>query len=191
VAPLSSGLMDDGIQRSIIDGNVAIATGGQWNVGTCLSAAKAEGLNYGVAPLPFMREKVTINTAGAAVVYASAPNLEEAIEWVKWYTKIENSWGQVESGIWMPPIAEWYTDEALTRQWVENPAFPPYDEYKAAVVDYARDYAQSTAWFYVNNTAAFNDLLAATLGDVWNGNVTAEEAIQANLDALIAVSKGE
>ena len=191
VAPLSSGLMDDGIQRSIIAGNVAMATGGQWNVGTCLSGAKEEGLNYGVAPLPFMKEKVTINTAGAAVVFASAPNLEEAMEWVKWYTQIENSWFLVEAGIWMPPIAEWYTDEALTRKWVENPAFPPYDEYKAAVVDYARDYARPTSWFFVNNTASFNDLLTATLGDVWTGNITAEQAIGGNLDALKAASRGE
>jgi len=191
VAPLSAGLTDDGVQRSLIAGNVAMTTNGQWNVGTCLSGARDEGLNYGVAPLPFMKEKVTINTAGAAVVFASAPNLEEAMEWVKWYTKIENSWFLVELGIWMPPTADWYTEEALTRKWVENPAFPPYEEYKAAVVDYARDYARPASWFFVNNTAAFNDLLAATLGDVWNGNVTAKEAILANLDALKAVSNGE
>ena len=34
VAPLSSGATDDGIQRSIIAGTVAMATGGTWNVGT-------------------------------------------------------------------------------------------------------------------------------------------------------------
>ncbi|MCL2478630.1 MAG: extracellular solute-binding protein, partial [Treponema sp.] len=45
VAPLSPGLTDDGIQRSIIAGTVAMATGGAWNVGTCLSTARdSEGL---------------------------------------------------------------------------------------------------------------------------------------------------
>ena len=59
VAPLSTGLTDDGIQRSLIAGTCAMSTNGAWNVGTSLASARAEGLNYGVAVLPYMKEKVT------------------------------------------------------------------------------------------------------------------------------------
>jgi multiple sugar transport system substrate-binding protein len=70
VAPLSVGQTDDGIQRTIIAGTVAMATNGQWNVGTSLNTAKEEGLNYGVAVLPYMKDKVTISTGGANVVFS-------------------------------------------------------------------------------------------------------------------------
>jgi multiple sugar transport system substrate-binding protein len=115
------------------------------------------------------------------------------MEWLKWYSQEENSWGLIESGIWMPILEKWYTDETLTRKWVENPNFPPYDEYKSAVVDYAKDMSitRSASWYYVNNTVDFNDLLNSILGDVWTGKTTAEDAILNNLDALNAAYKGD
>jgi len=193
VAPLSTGATDDSIQRSIIAGTCAMGTGGQWNIGTALASARDEGLNYGVAVLPYMKEKVTLCTGGPNVVFNQTKHQAEAMEWLKWYSQEENSWGLIESGIWMPILEKWYTDEALTRKWVENPNFPPYDEYKSAVVDYAKDMSitRSASWYYVNNTVDFNDLLNSILGDVWTGKTTAEDAILNNLDALNAAYKGD
>jgi len=191
VAPLSAGLTDDGVQRSLIAGTCAMTTNGAWNVGTCLASARAEGLNYGVGVLPYMKEKVTICTGGPNVVFSQSKHPEEAMEWIKWYMKEENSWDLIESGIWMPVLESWYTDETLTRKWVENPNFPAYDEYKSAVVDYAKDYCTSTSWYYVNNTVDFNSILGSLLGDVWTGATTAEKAINDGLNALINAYKGE
>lgn len=88
-------------------------------------------------------------------------------------------------------LDKWYKDETLTRKWVENPNFPPYDEYKSAVVDYASSSAARLAsWFFTNHTTEFNTLLASVLGDVWTGKTTAKEAISKNLDALKAANKG-
>ncbi|MGO4184133.1 sugar ABC transporter substrate-binding protein, partial [Paenibacillus sp. TAF43_2] len=81
VAPLSVGQTDDGIQRTIIAGTVAMATNGAWNVGTSLNTAKEKGLNYGVAVLPYMKEKVTLNTGGANVVFSQTKHPKEAMEW--------------------------------------------------------------------------------------------------------------
>jgi multiple sugar transport system substrate-binding protein len=185
VAPLSTGLTDDGIQRSIITGTVAMATGGTWNVGTCLAQARdSEGLNYGIAVLPYMKQKVTICTGGPNVVFSQSKYQQEAMEWLKWYSKEENNWGLIESGIWMPTLQKWYSDETFTHKWVDNPNFPPYRDYKPAVVDYAMKYAESTSWYYVNNTVDFNNLLASVLGDVWTGNRTVRDVITANLAAL-------
>jgi len=191
VAPLSAGLSDDGIQRSIIAGTVAMATGGQWNVGTCLATARdTQGLNYGVAVLPYMKQKVTINTGGPNVVFSQSKHQKEAMEWLKWYAREENSWGLIETGIWMPTLDSYYKDEALTRKWVENPNFPPYNEYKSAVVDYAVRYAKPTAWYYTNNTIDFNNLLGSILGEVWTGTKTVKEVINANIGALRNAHKG-
>lgn len=191
VAPLSVGQTDDGVQRSLIAGTVAMTTNGAWNVGTCLNTAKDEGLNYGVAVLPYMKEKITLSTGGANVVFSQTKHPNEAMEWIQWYNSEENSWSLIESGIWMPTLEKWYTDETLTHKWVDNPNFPPYDEYKSAVVDYARSSAaRSASWFYTNNTTDFNTLLGSTLGDVWTGKTTAKDAITKNLDALKAAHDG-
>jgi multiple sugar transport system substrate-binding protein len=191
VAPLSTGLTDDGIQRSIIAGTVAMATGGTWNVGTCLAQARdSEGLDYGIAVLPYMKNKVTICTGGPNVVFSQSKHPAEAMEWLKWYAQEENNWGLIETGIWMPTLEKWYTDEALTRRWVGNPNFPPYNDYKAAVVDYAMKYSKSTSWYYVNNTVDFNNLLSSLLGEVWTGHRAARDAIAARLNALKAAYQG-
>lgn len=191
VAPISSGLTDDGVQRSLIAGTCAMTTNGAWNVGTSLASARSEGLNYGVAVLPYMREKVTICTGGPNVVFSQTKHPKEAMEWVKWYMQEENSWSLIETGIWMPILEKWYTDEAFTRKWVENPNFPPYDDYKKAVVDYAREYSRSTSWYYVNNTNDFNTLLGSVLGEVWTGKKSAKDAIGQSYPQLVSAFKGE
>lgn len=190
VAPLSTGATDDSIQRSIISGTCAMGTGGAWNVGTCLNTANEEGLNYGVAVLPYMKEKVTLCTGGPNVVFSQTKHPEEAMEWLKWYYQEENSWALISSGIWMPILDKWYTDEEMTHKWVDNPNFPPYEEYKSAVVDYAKTNARSASWYYVNNTVDFNNLLTSILGDVWTGKITAQEAVTQNIDALKAAYGG-
>ena len=138
-----------------------------------------------------MKDKVTLNTGGANVVFAQTKHPQEAMEWLKWYNSEENNRGLISSGIWMPTLEKWYTDETLTHKWVDNPNFPPYDEYKSAVVDYAQSSAARPAsWFYTNHTADFNTLLGSILGDVWTGKTTAKDAISKNLAALKAAHTG-
>ena len=110
--------------------------------------------------------------------------------WLKWYAKEENACGLIESGIWMPVNSSYYTDEALTHKWVDNPNFPPYAQYKSAVVDYAMNNSRSTSWYYVNNTIDFNTLLGSQLGEVWTGNKTAKDVITKGYKDLVAAYKG-
>lgn len=193
VAPLSAGTTDDGVSRSLIAGTCAMTTNGTWNVGTSLGTAKEEGLNYGVAVLPYMKEKITICTGGPNVVFNQSEHPAEAMEWLKWYGQEENSWDNlIATGIWMPVLEKYYTDETLTHKWVDNPNFPEYDQYKSVVVDTAldTDVTKSAFWYYTNNTTQFLDVLTSALGDVWTGKVTAEKAINDNLDALKAALQG-
>ena len=137
VAPLSSGLTDDGVQRSLIAGTCAMTTNGAWNIGTCLSAAREEGLNYGIGVLPYMKEKVTISTGGPNVVFSQTEHPEEAMEFIKWYSREENSWDSlIAAGIWMPTTSGYYEDEELTTKWLDNPAYPPMEEAKPVLFNY-------------------------------------------------------
>lgn len=185
VAPLSSGLTDDGVQRSLVAKTCAMTTNGAWNIGTCLSAARQEGLNYGIGVLPYMKEKVTINTGGPNVVFSQTKHPEEAMEFIKWYALEENNWDAlIATGIWMPTLDSYYKDETLTRKWLENPAYPEYEEAKGVLVDYAMEYAKPASWYYTNNTTDFNNLLSSVLGDVWTGKVTVEKAINEHFAEL-------
>ncbi len=190
VAPLSTGLTDDGVARSLVAGTCAMTTNGTWNIGTSLGEAKDEGLNYGIGVLPYMKEKVTINTGGPNVVFSQTEHPEEAMEFIKWYSQEENNWGLIESGIWAPVLESYYTDEALTKKWLENPNFPDYDDVKPVLVDYNSGYSKAASWGYVNNTVDFNDLLNSTLGDVWTGKTSVEDAINENIDFLKAANQG-
>lgn len=192
VMPYNAGLEDNGIQRSIATGNVAMASGGAWNVGTCLNGAREDiGLNYGVARLPKMQREVTICTGGPQVVFSQTEHPEEAMEFIKWYMKEENSWDSlIATGIWMPILEKYYTDSALTEKWIDNPNFPDHDEYKAAVVDYAMECSESTCWYYTPHTNEFINLLRSALGPVWTGEQTAEEAINGSFDALNDILEG-
>lgn len=117
----SSGLTDDGVQRSLIAGTCAMTTNGAWNIGTCLEEARNEGLNYGVAVLPYMKDKVTICTGGPNVVFSQSKHPEEAMEFIKWYSSEENSWDSlIAKGIWMPITEPYYTDEEMTKKWLEK-----------------------------------------------------------------------
>ena len=190
VAPLSAGLTDDGVSRSVIAGTCAMTTNGAWNIGTTLGDAKEEGLNYGIAVLPYMKDKVTISTAGPNVVFSTTEHPEEAMEWIRYYMKEENSWDLISAGTWMPILESYYTDEAMTKKWLENPNYPEYDEAKPVLVDYVMEYAKPTSWNYTNHTTDFNALLGSVLGNVWTGDVTAEQAINENLEALKAAHDG-
>lgn len=190
--PYNAGLEDNGMQRSLLTGTVAMATAGAWNVGTCLATARDEGLNYGVAVCRRWSTRSPSAPGGPQVVFSQTKHPEEAMTFIKWYMKEENSWDSlIATGIWMPILEEYYTDETLTNKWIDNPNFPDHDEYKGAVVDYARDCAESTCWYYIPHTTEFIELLRTVLGPVWTGEQTAEQAITENYDALNAVFMGE
>ena len=194
VAKLSVGLTDDGIQQSILAGDVAMATGGQWNVGTALGPEKANGLDYGVGVLPYMGRKVSLNTGGPQVMFSQTEHPAETMEALAWYGQEENNWdGLIATGIWMPILEKYYQDEALMRKWVENPNFPPFEEYKSAVIDVANDQTvlEGAAWYTINNTGALHSALAPLMVEAWNGDKTVEQVITENIDSLRAIAAGQ
>lgn len=163
------------LSTSLGSEKVVMATDGAWNVGTYLGPdAKYK---YSVGVLPYFKDKVTICTGGPNVVFATTKHPEEAMTWLKWYYQEENSWDLIKAGTWMPILDKWYTDPTLTDKWINNDNFPDHDTYKSAVVDYAKDYSKSTAWYSVAGTDVFNTELGTALSYVWTGDMTAQQAM--------------
>lgn len=185
VQPLYLGLADEGIVRSVASGTVAMATGGAWNMGTSMSSS---GINFGIGVLPYMKEKVTIATAGPQVVFAQSKHLAEAKEFIAWYTQEENSWNLIQTGIWMPLLEKYYHNEEDIDKWLKDEEFPVKDNdmARSVLVDFTNKAAISTCWYYTPNTNQFIELLRSVLSPVWVGEQTAEQVITDNFANLAA-----
>ncbi len=173
------------LESSLGSKKVVMATDGQWNVGTFLGPNA--DFEYGVGVLPYMKDKVTICTGGPNVVFATTEHPAEAMEWLKWYSKEENSWSLIEAGTWMPILDSWYTEAEKIDKWIGNPNFPEKEMYKSAVVDYAKNNMVSTAWYYVNGAEEFNSTLSTVFSGVWTGDQTMKEAIDENKEELYGI----
>ena len=189
VAPLNDSTQDNGFASSLGAGNVAMCTEGQWATGF---RSGLEGIDYGVAVLPYMKEKVTIATGGPTGVFATSKYPQEAAEFLRWYNSEENNIGTIMAGWWMPTKQNWYTDETLLKSWVDDcelRAALPADAYKTAIVDVAlnTEVTHQTGWYYTPNTfEVLVKTLQPALVEAINGSKTAKEVIDSVRDAMQA-----
>jgi multiple sugar transport system substrate-binding protein len=187
---LNDGTQDNGFSSSLGAGNVAMCTEGQWATG--FRGAGFDGINYGVAVLPYMKEKVTIATGGPLGVFATTKYPAEAAEFLRWYGSEENSMGTILAGWWMPTKQNYYTDETLLKTWVDDCEFRaalPADAYKTAIVDVALDtnVTHQTGWYYTPNTfEVLTKTLQPALVEAINGSKTVKEVVDSIRDAMQA-----
>ena len=190
VAPLNDGTQDNGFSSSLGAGNVAMCTEGQWATG--FRGAGFDGINYGVAVLPYMKEKVTIATGGPLGVFATTKYPAEAAEFLRWYGSEENSMGTILAGWWMPTKQNYYTDATLLKTWVDDCEFRaalPADAYKTAIVDVALDtnVTHQTGWYYTPNTfEVLTKTLQPALVEAINGSKTVKEVVDSVREAMQA-----
>ena len=189
VAPLNDGTQDNGFASSVGAGNVAMCTEGQWATGF---RSGLEGIDYGVAVLPYMKDKVTIATGGPTGVFATTKYPQEAADFLRWYNSEENNIGTIMAGWWMPTKQNWYTDETLLKSWVDDcelRAALPADAYKTAIVDVALDtnVTHQTAWYYTPNTfEVLVKTLQPALVEAINGTKTVKEVIDSVRESMQA-----
>jgi multiple sugar transport system substrate-binding protein len=165
---------------NLLTGKVAMATGGQWNIGVTLKNSVPDGLDYGVGVLPKFKKAVTYNTGAPFGVFKASKNAAAAMEFIRWWADEKNAWvpGIVE-GILMPVRAKYYKDEAAMRSWadpdVTKTARPPFAMYKTAVIDYAMNNAVQVPWYYFNGYQGLNDIIESGTDGVWNGTISAKD----------------
>lgn len=190
VAPLNDGTQDNGFASSLGAGNVAMCTEGQWATG--FRGAGFDGINYGVAVLPYMKQKVTIATGGPTAVFATTKYPQEAADFLRWYNSEDNNIGTILAGWWMPTKLNWYTDEALLKKWVDDCEFRaalPAEAYRTAIVDVALDtnVTHQTGWYYTPNTfEILVKTLQPALVEAINGSKTAADVVESVRAAMEA-----
>jgi len=118
----------------------------------------------------------TTSVGTPEVVYKSTRNLNAALTLLGFLMDPNSSLPLLQSGIWLPNEKQWYTDPALLQKWIGNPRHPP--EYKTAVVDFALNYSHQLPLYIVPTFAKMNDVIQASLDDVWLGQKSAEDAIK-------------
>ncbi len=166
---------------NLLTGKVAMATGGQWNIGITLKNSVPDGLDYGVGVLPKFKKAVTYNTGAPYGIFSTTKNLSAAMTFIRWWADEQNQWPVILNGTLMPVMAKWYSNEANMRQWadpaVTKTARPPFAMYKTAVIDYAMNNAVQVPWYYFNGYTGLNDILESGIDNVWNGKQTAKDYI--------------
>jgi multiple sugar transport system substrate-binding protein len=178
----------DSIDSWFLEENIAMAINGSWSIGVWMSPARDEhGLNYSVAVMPNMGRVTTLGTAGLVVQYYGSEHPEAAAEWLAWF--VDNSSFLIDIGIWMPRYQSMFTDESLMG-WAQTPAFPPFEDFRTAVIDVSVNNAVSAAWHWVPNMEPFLEELSSVLAPVWAGDQTAQEALDAAHATLTAIIRG-
>ncbi len=169
---------------TLLSGQIAMATGGQWNIGTSLINSLDDGLHYGVGVLPKFKKAVTLNTGGPNVVFKTTKYPQETMDFLKFFYKEENNMALIQSGVWMPILKKWYTEEPLIKTWADNPVHPPLEEYRTAVIQYALNNAEQVPWYYLPCYSRLEEVLSPGMDPVWMGDKTAKQAIDAMYPAL-------
>ena len=187
VAPFIDGTQDAGFASSLGAGNVAMCTEGQWATGF----RAFMDVDYGVAVLPYMQTKANIATGGPTVMHKTTQYPEETGEFLRWYNSEENNIGTIMDGWWMPTKLNWYTDEALLTQWVDEcelRAALPAEAYRSAMVDVALnfDVTKSTCWYYTPNTTEVFNVLRPAMVEAINGDKTVKEVVESVRPAMEA-----
>jgi multiple sugar transport system substrate-binding protein len=161
---------------ALLSGQVAMAMDGTWDLLSIGITKEQQGLDFGIGVLPKMKILATTSVGTPEVVYKSTKNLDAALTLLGFLMDPNSSLPLLQSGIWLPNEKQWYTDPALLQKWIGNPRHPP--EYKTAVVDFALNYSHQLPLYIVPTFAKMNDVIQASLDDVWLGQKSAADAIK-------------
>jgi multiple sugar transport system substrate-binding protein len=170
------------LDQQLVSGRRAMVVSGQWELSVTLNRSIAEHPDYyGVGVLPKWKQAVTYNTGGTNVIFNTTKQPESAKEFIKWYSLEENNLANIQSGLWMPILEKWYTDESLIRLWADNENHPPLEEYRGAVINYALNNAKQVPWYYVPGYDKIDAIVGEGMMPVWNGTKTAAEALSEDI----------
>lgn len=154
-------------------GKVAMAIEGHWKI---LDYSQME-VGWGIGVLPKYDTSLTMMLGAPTVIFASTEHPEEAFEFYKYHNSLE-AVDLFRKGLWMPLQADYYTDEAKIKEWIEGEpgVYPP--ESRTAVVDYALNYTpiQPPVYWLKNYFQIMSEAVDPAMELLWTGEATAQEA---------------
>jgi multiple sugar transport system substrate-binding protein len=168
---------------ALLSGKVAMVMDGQWALETLNKVKKQDGLDFGVAVLPYMKTPVTTATGGPIVAFSTSKHPADAKKLVQFIMDPAQTPEYLTSGLWMPNEERWYHDPQLIAKWIDNANHPP--AYRTAVLDYSVKYVtRPLPNFRVPNYPGLLDLLTPALEQIWLGKQTAKQAIDGVMPKL-------
>ena len=148
------------------------------------------GTNFDVGVLPVFQKGVyaTCPAQGTAGIFKSTEHPKETFELWKWLMNPKNSIDLYSSGLWMPLMKSYYTDEELLDTWAKvEPAHP--SGYIGSHVDVVNNgYVAENPSAYVKNYTEMNAIITPALESAFLGNKTVQEAldeIEGDVDKLL------
>lgn len=130
VSPTPAQATTFGASSSLLlaSGRVAMVIDGTWGL-LDLAASK---VTYDVGVLPVYQDYVTTTLSGATAAFTAGEHQDFALQLMDELadpTKVD----LYSAGLWMPAIADYYTDEAKIAQWTGSGAHPA--GFRTAVID--------------------------------------------------------
>lgn len=165
---------------------VAMTINGSW---THADLAQTEDLNWGVGVLPILKEYKSFFHGGSLIIFKSTKNLEAALKLHNWIINPENVL-ELHQGLWIPQLKSWLTEEDKLALWAneELPGRPT--GFVDAVVRSTYEHAEPAPENNVNNFAEIDAIVAPALDNVWNGEMTAQEAMDSIVDKVTPLVDG-
>ena len=164
----------------------AIIMIGQW----VLLDLGESGVDFGVGVLPEMNGEYSTSPGwGTVGIFESTEHPEEAWLLWKWLADPSRAIEAYQSGLWMPLMTEWYTNEDLLNQWAAGNIAHP-EGYKEAVMEPALNHFHRHPSAYVKNFAEIDALVTPALERMYLGEESAQEAMEGIADQAEALFEG-
>ncbi|MDR2657765.1 MAG: sugar ABC transporter substrate-binding protein [Oscillospiraceae bacterium] len=165
---------------------VAISIQGSW---THADLALTEDFNWGVGVLPIHKEYKSFFHGGSLVIFKSTKSLESALKLHNWIINPANVI-ELHKGLWVPQLNSWYTDPEKIALWAEEGTPGRPIGFQDAVMKSTFEHAEPSPENCVVNFAEIDALVWPALDNVWNGSMTAQEAMDSIADPVNALVAG-
>lgn len=164
---------------------VAMDLNGQW---VQLDLA-ATGIDYGVGVLPKLKKSVTVQFGEPHVMSQTSKHPKEAWLFYKWLLDTESALDMHASGLWMPTMKDYYTEQELIDKWAT--VSPGHAEgYKDAVMRQTLENGVNSYDYYVKNIEKINAILNPALDQIWLGKKNVKEAFGSIMPKINAEFRG-
>ena len=156
-------------------GKIAMDLNGMWKV---LDYSQHENLEWGVAPLPYFKEPVTVRFGIPIVVSAQTANPAATYEFYRWRYSPDRI-DLYRRGLWMPIAQDSYTDQTKIAAWIdaEEGVYP--ENARDVFIDYALNNApyQTPGYWLKNLNQILLEAVTPALDLIWTGEATAQAAM--------------
>ncbi len=172
-----------GLSEALSTNKVAMTFDGQWTNATLM----ADGIEYNVAALPKMGDQAKTTMTYSGISIMNTDKADAAWEFEKFLLSKGSCEPLYKSGLWLPTTASEYTDEYIKSFITDK---HPKNYYESIVAPMIDGTAQRPVVATVKNFNKINDIISPALDELWAGEMTAKEAIDAVKDQANAEVKG-